>query len=776
MSVIGTAEPAAALPPAPRGGIRTAAAPRAAAGGGVPPALAFAALALLAALRYASLLTPTPLLRALGIVAAAAATGAALRATRDRGGSRPLVGLRAVIVLAGLWLACLAAGAAAGDTLHWGRFALRLGRGLGDLDGHWPDDGASPASQTAVLLGASVALVAAAALAFWPGRRHHPTRTAVALGLLLTVYTAGAVNEPASGWQAQGVLACAAAWLWVAAHWEPARPARASRWGAWIVLASCGGLACALALGSSGPLVDYHDWNPFAGNYPAATFDWNQQYGPLDPQRPNDRMFDVRSSVPRLWRVTTLDRFDGVAFVASPPPPEANTGDVRGATTTATFTIAGLRSTSLLSPGQATAVTLHGTVLPHLAPFTGDGTVTVEGNAPALGDSYTVTAMVADASPSALRRSPRLYPPALLAYTEIELPDGDVVSLPPDGAASPAVAGAVERLVEHDGVISLAPASAVAVTERAVAASPYAGVLGLARRLARGAPTGYDIATRIEAYLRSGFVYSTDPPRGTYPIADFLERTHIGYCQQFSGAMALLLRMDGIPARVVAGFQSGARSGPGRYTVTARDAHEWVEAYFTGVGWVTFDPTPPGAAGLAAIPGTLAADPDAVAGPATGAATSRSAVVRRRDIGLGATPVRAPQRGGSAPTVLLVLVLALLAAGAGFAGLLLVAARRRRDAVTELAHALALVGFELAPSMTLTELERRLSLHYAPAAGAYAASIRAARYGRDAPSPTGSGPTRRALRRALGARRGALVRLRLLLALPPGRAAGGSRS
>ncbi len=770
MSVVGAAEPAAALPGAPRGAIRTASAPRAAAAG-VPPVLAFAALALLAALRYASLLTPTPLLRALGIVAAAAATGAALRATRDQRGSRPLVALRAVIVLAGLWLAFLAAGVAVWDALHWGRFAHLLGRGLGDLDGHWPYDGYSHASQTAVLLGASVALVAAAALAFWPGRWHITARTATALGLLLTVYTAAAINEPGSGWQAQGVLACAAAWLWIAAHWEPARPARASRWGAWVVLASCGALACALALGSSGPLVDYRDWNPFAGNYPAATFDWNQQYGPLDPERPNDKMFDVRSSVPRLWRVTTLDRFNGVAFVASPPPPQADTGELRGATTTATFTIAGLRSTLLLSPGQATAVTLRGNVLPHLAPFTGDGTVAVEGNAPALGDSYTVTATVTDASPSLLRRSPRVYPSALLAYTEIELPDGDVVSLPPGGAASPAAAGAVERLVDHDGVISLAPASAVAVTERAAAAAPYAGVLALARRLAQGAPTGYDIATRIETYLRSGFIYSTNPPRSAYPIADFLQRTHIGYCQQFSGAMALLLRMDGIPARVVAGFQSGAPSGPGRFAVTARDAHEWVEVYFTGVGWVTFDPTPPAATGVAAIPGTLAADPDAVAGPATGAATGRSAVVRRRDIGLGTTPVRAAHGGGSVPTVLLVLALALLAAGASFAALLLVAAGRRRDAVSELAHALALVGFELAPSMTLTELERRLYLRYPPAAGAYAASLRAARYGRDAVSPAGSGRARRALRRALGARQGVLVRLRLLLALPPGQAA-----
>src|SRR5258708_35547969 len=58
--------------------------------------------------------------------------------------------------------------------------------------------------------------------------------------------------------------------------------------------------------------------------------------------------------------------------------------------------------------------------------------------------------------------------------------------------------------------------------------------------------------------------------------------------------MAMLLRMDGVPARVAAGFLPGTLDhATGLYRVSASDAHAWVEVYFAGIGWVPFDPTPP---------------------------------------------------------------------------------------------------------------------------------------------------------------------------------------
>ena len=59
-----------------------------------------------------------------------------------------------------------------------------------------------------------------------------------------------------------------------------------------------------------------------------------------------------------------------------------------------------------------------------------------------------------------------------------------------------------------------------------------------------------------------------------------------------AGAMAALLRFNGIPARVAVGFTTGEKVADGTWVVTRNDAHAWVEAYFPGVGWVPFDPTP----------------------------------------------------------------------------------------------------------------------------------------------------------------------------------------
>jgi hypothetical protein len=69
--------------------------------------------------------------------------------------------------------------------------------------------------------------------------------------------------------------------------------------------------------------------------------------------------------------------------------------------------------------------------------------------------------------------------------------------------------------------------------------------------------------------------------------------TKRGYCQHFAGAMALMLRYLGIPARVAAGFTSGSYDADSHeWTVTDHEAHDWVEVYFPGWGWIPFDPTP----------------------------------------------------------------------------------------------------------------------------------------------------------------------------------------
>jgi transglutaminase-like putative cysteine protease len=122
----------------------------------------------------------------------------------------------------------------------------------------------------------------------------------------------------------------------------------------------------------------------------------------------------------------------------------------------------------------------------------------------------------------------------------------------------------------------------------------WENLYSLSERIISGATDPYQITLRIERYLRRFYSYSLTPPASEYssPYAAFLFDTRSGYCQHFAGAMALLLRYNGIPARVAVGFTAGEAEGSGAYLVSTNNAHAWVEAYFPGVGWIDFDPTP----------------------------------------------------------------------------------------------------------------------------------------------------------------------------------------
>jgi hypothetical protein len=242
-------------------------------------------------------------------------------------------------------------------------------------------------------------------------------------------------------------------------------------------------------------------------------------------------------------------------------------------------------------------------------------------------------------------------------------------------------------------------------------------------------------------------------------LASFLFDDKIGYCQQFAGAMALLLRMGGVPARVSVGFTTGTYDrNSAQWVVSDLEAHAWVEAWFPRYGWVRFDPTPgaaPARGGHGSLTGAQKADGSQ--GPIT--------QTRKPDPRAPTPGGAAPSPGSSAPALLFVTGALALALLAGFA------LRLRRPSsvetdrlLMELERALSRSGRPLSPGATLAQIEH--SFRSAPAAAAYVRALRLARYGSGAEPPTAAG--RRAVRERLAEGLGVTGRVRALWALPPG--------
>ena len=118
----------------------------------------------------------------------------------------------------------------------------------------------------------------------------------------------------------------------------------------------------------------------------------------------------------------------------------------------------------------------------------------------------------------------------------------------------------------------------------------------LAAAVTKHAHTRFDQVVTLNRYFldpSSGFRYSvkTAPGNTGDALLDFLTRSKTGYCEQYSAAMAVMLRTLGIPSRVAVGFTAGDQVDD-YWSIGTSDAHAWVEAFFPGQGWLTFDPTP----------------------------------------------------------------------------------------------------------------------------------------------------------------------------------------
>jgi protein-glutamine gamma-glutamyltransferase len=761
----------------------------------------FAALALFGAAHWAALVADQRLGRTLLVVLVAvggaavlALLGAAPAAailTRVLGG-RPR-GARALIValalVTGIATLCLGLGAA-GLPLrllgpeNWPELVDGLDRGLGGVEGvNWPYHGQDEWIRLTILLGAPFLLAIAATLAFFPARRGAPLLRAAGLVVLLLLYgTAVTEHDPGEPLlRGLALLVLLAGWLWL-----PRLGAREAAVGAAVVVAvGILSLPPAAALDGEDPWWDYRAWNWFGGGSPI-TFDWSHEYGPLDWPREGTTLLNIRSDRPHYWKAETLNTFDGLRWVRTPynnsdpfaelPDPfsleqgrnwnfreynERWDEEIR-------VTVRSLTSELVVGAGTTYEVD------DARVAYSVDGTTRLLGDALEEGDSYTVHAYAPDPSRDQMRRSTEDgFPGYYGRYTRVFLPDPgesatEGVGLQGDAARSQAI----EQRESVTPPLWGEQAFDGGFADRQLRSSEYRQVYDLALRWTAGQERAYDAVKAIETRLQEDYRYSERVPTQPIPLDGFLFEDRRGYCQQFSGAMALMLRMVGIPARVAAGFSPGSLNrDTGEFRVRDLDAHSWVEVYFTGIGWVPFDPTPIRAPAESQSSGLLATS--AARGDAGEVANARGGVAaseRGTDLGgqLG-------EEGGDGWILKLMGLLVLAgAAGAGVAAVRRVRALRGLTAeqlaeaqLAELRRALARLDWEVPAATTLLGLERRLGRLAGPASARYAAGLRAHRYDPRAPRAPGS-RDRRELRRELSSRAGLAGRLRGLLAIPPG--------
>jgi transglutaminase-like putative cysteine protease len=720
-------------------------------------------LAVFGSLHWMRLLEPAAPFRAWEAVGIAVLTiaGLAAAARIERNATRRAAA-SGVALLAAV-LALLAAGLA-DEYLRpdrWGALAAGIIRGLEVLPGaRVPFRGLDEWTRMVLALGGTGLVTLAAALALWPRARGRTGVPAAALAALVTLYIVPTVALDFEQEFLRGALLV----VLLIAFWrlERLRPAEARPAGLAALAVAVLALGVAPVLDRQGPWWDYEAWALSAATSKTTAFTWDHNYGPLDWPRDGRELLRVRARQDAYWKAENLDVFDGSAWQRSyfsdapnqqMPGASADPRSARKWTQRIRVSVRNLSSREVIAAG----VVKDAEVRPRGTLVSAPGILVTAGRPLRRGDVYTAEVYSPEPSPEQLRLAGTRYEMWLDEYRTIgisspgELPGRpQQLRFPPYSSSERA-----PRIVERRYPGYSEPGG------EELAASDMARVAGLAQRLKARSSTPYGFVRQVEAYLRDGFSYTERPPAAAGTLPGFLLDAKQGFCQQYSGAMALLLRMGGVPARVAAGFTPGSLDAKtGEFVVRDLDAHSWVEAWFPGYGWVTFDPTPSAApprsqsddvsAAAAAVAGDLPniGLPSGVAGPRTAPAVI--------DEGTSWKPIA----GGGAAAV-------------GLLGLVLVGWRRRRrsagprddwrESVAELERALRRVGRTPAPGLTLRALEAGFAS--SPGAAAYVRVLREQRYrgGGRAPTPA----ERRRLRAELGRGAGPIGRLRAWWALPP---------
>ncbi|HWO79072.1 transglutaminaseTgpA domain-containing protein [Gaiella sp.] len=518
------------------------------------------------------------------------------------------------------------------------------------------------------------------------------------------------------------------------------------------LVAASGGAAVA-GLGPGASHVDWRGWDPFApgGGTTDVRFLWDASYSGIDfPVRPTVVLRVRAPARAEYWRMSTLETFSDDRWIENlfptdigdarrrlPADPLVGRRDARpGAWLEQKVTIEGLEDTRV--PAAAEPARIDGPELGDVSFL--EGGVILAHRPLRRGTRYTVWSYAPRPTPRALAASPPRYPAAAGRYLEM-------------GRARFPGYGSRGRVARVDRVFR---------DELYQPLWAYRPLWQDAARLTAKARSPYEATLVLERWFRSGggFRYEEHPPVSSTnpPLVDFVEVTRAGYCQHYAGAMAVMLRMLGIPSRVAVGFTAGTWKA-GVWTVTDQQAHAWVEAWFAGFGWLAFDPTP-GRGTLSAVY-TLASDSaDAVRALGTGRFLDFDATPSGRS---APPPVNVvpPDSGKSFPLwILLVVGLPTCAAA------VIVGAKRARRTMrlrpddprrlaagvrAELVSALLDRGATIRRDATPAELRQSAERILATPAGALAEALAEARYGPPSRARAAAARARGELARVLAA-------------------------
>lgn len=688
-----------------------------------------------------------------GVLLLLALAAAALPGWRLRAAGSAAAAFFAVRLAFGVWLLPHPVAAFA-------RVGTDFGRGFRDFYAtHLPFDPPLHVEMTGIVL---VAVFAFALLVALVAAARQPVGAALAL-------LAGA------GWPAtllgpshaigMGAAILAAGLLVIAVLGSRRIPVLALPVGTVLVLAA---VAVGAATAARSGAVHWQSWNLTGSGSPeSVSFVWDAQYGGLDWPSKSTVVLDVRSKTPPSYlRAEVLDDFAGDRWLAGAPRPSDSLEPPAAFDPThetkEVVTVAGLSDIHLVG-GSVPVRFASGTSIDEPEPGfavipTGLGR----------GFSYTVWSYAPGPSEAALSRVPPAYPRVLLTGGMLGIGDG--IQVPPFGAAGR----------ERDVIQSLTST---------VDLYPYLPLARLAEQVTRGARTPYAAVADLDRWflVGGGFRYSDHPPVVAPPLVGFATRTRAGYCQYFAGAMALMLRYLGIPARVAVGFAGPTYDAASRtWTVTDHDAHAWVEVWFRGYGWLPFDPTPaaPGSSRGSLVhqftrhggSGESAPRQRALPkAPATKGRKAANGTVSRLHLGHAAGANSGPPQAGGHLSYVLLLLLVL----AGAVGAIAVAKQARRVAGRlardprrlaaacreELASFLLDQGMEPARSATVRELGELVRRQLGVDADAFVAAATAARFGRIEDADGAARAARSELRRLLAECRRYLSRRERLLGL-----------